>query len=188
MENTIHKGKITEKIAPHIYNVWLPSGGGLTPYGEWQQVGENTGGQLYGAAWAEAVATAKPCIVASELSSGSWFTYLPSLDASVFNNKYKDGDPVYDYRIVTKYKPPIASPYNTITMESDFGAIGYSPCAPTLNLVGGHPIPLVQNVPTGTFLELKPGQDVLVVFPQSSAYGIIIASIPSAEEYRTMIK
>lgn len=188
MENTIHKGKVAGKISPNVYNVWIPTAGCPAPFGEWQQVGKNTGGQLYGAAWAEATATAKPCILASELTSGSWFKYLPSLDASVFNNHYKDGDPVYDYRVVTKYKPPIASPQSSIPMESDFGAVTLSACAPTLNLVGGHPLPQIQNVAPGTFVELEEQQDVLVIFPQSSAYGIIIASIPSAEAYRTMIK
>lgn len=190
MSSKIYIGWVTEKIAPNEYNVWLPMKDLVSPIGAWEYVGENVGGVLHGAEWEKAKNRAKstPCIMSSELTSGSWFKYLPTLDASVFNNRYKDGDPVYDYRIVTQYKPPFLSPKLQISMSSDFGAGDLSPCAPTLNVVGGHPVPAIQNIAPGKFIELKEAQKVLVVYPEASSYGIIVASIPSDRAYKTMIK
>lgn len=61
------------------------------------------------------------------------------------------------------------------------------PCSPTLNITSGTPIPSGGNLPSGTFPRLEVGQHVLVVFPESDVRGIIIASIPSEEEMKTML-
>lgn len=188
MENTFHKGIVMEKVDCNVYNVWIPTDNCTVPIvGSWQQLYANTGSALDGETLYNAEMSAKPCIVSSELTSGAWFKAKPELGASVFNNRYRDGDPVYDYRLVTKYIPPFSNPIPPITMSSDMPALTLSACAPTLNIIGGMPVPTTNNIPPGTYVELEKGQHVLVVFPISSSYGIIIASLPSKEEFLTMI-
>lgn len=188
MENSIHKGIVLNKVSSFLYDVWLPTAGGSIPTsGSWQQLYANTGSALDGTALKDAEITSRQCILSSPLTSGAWFKSIPSLGASVFNNRYKQGDPIYDYRLATDYIPPFANPIPPITMSSDTPAITMSPCAPTLNISGGMRVPSTGNIPPGTFVELEKGQHVLVVFPESSRYGIILASIPSKEEMIAMI-
>lgn len=188
MENSIHKGIVMNKISSFLYDVWLPTAGGAIPTtGAWQQLYKNTGSALDGKALIDAENTSRKCILSAPITSGAWFKSVPSLGASVFNNRYKTGDPIYDYMLATDYIPPFSNPIQPITMASDTPALSMSPCAPTLNISGGMPVPATSNIPPGTFVELEKGQHVLVVFPDGSRYGIILASIPSKEEMIAML-
>jgi hypothetical protein len=89
--------------------------------------------------------------------------------------------------LATDYVPPKSNDIPPITMNSDNPAITMSPFAPTLNVAGGMAVPTPGNIPPGTFVELEKGQHVLVVFPEGSRYGIIIASLPSKEEMEVML-
>lgn len=188
MENTIHKGIVMNKVNSYTYDVWMPTAGGAIPLsGSWQYLYKNTGSALSGDALVGAEKTSKQCMLAVPLHSGAWFKALPDKNASVFNNRYKEGDPVYDYMLATDYVPPFSNPIPPITMQSDTPAISMSPFAPTLNISGGMNVPTTANIPPGTFVELEKGQHVLVVFPEGSRYGIIIASLPSKEETEAML-
>ena len=131
--------------------------------------------------------TSKVCVLSAPLVSGAWFKAVPDVGASVFNNRYKKGDPIYDYTLATDYIPPFSNPIAPITMSSDTPALTMSPCAPTFNVAGGMHVPATGNIPPGTFVELEKGQHVLVVFPEGSKYGIIIASLPTEEELKAML-
>jgi hypothetical protein len=188
MENTIHKGIVMDRINSYTYNVWMPTAGGAIPLaGVWQWLYKNTGSALFGDALEQAEDTAKPCMLATPLHSGAWFKALPEKNAAVFNNRYREGDPIHDYMLATDYVPPKSNDIPPITMNSDNPAITMSPFAPTLNVAGGMAVPTPGNIPPGTFVELEKGQHVLVVFPEGSRYGIIIASLPSKEEMEVML-
>lgn len=188
MQNTIHKGIVMTKINSYTYDVWMPTAGGAIPLsGSWQWLHKNTGSALSGDALSGAEKTSKQCMLAQPLHSGAWFKDVPGQNASVFNNRYREGDPIFDYMLATDYVPPYSNPIPPITMQSDNPALTMSPFAPTLNISGGMNVPTTGNIPPGTFVELEKGQHVLVVFPEGSRYGIIIASLPSKEETEAML-
>lgn len=187
MKNTIHKGIIVDMKNNYTAMVWLPTAGGSVPIGgRWQALFENTGSSLHGTNLLNAQATAKECIIATPLSSGAWFKAQPGLGASVFNNRYKLGDKIYDYRLATDYIPPFENPIKNLQYQSDTPAMSMCPFSPTLNVSSGTPVPLGGNLPSGTYPRLEIGQHVLVVFPESDVRGIIIASIPSNQEWETL--
>ena len=115
MKNTIHKGIIVNMKNNYTAMVWIPSAGCAVPIGgKWQSLFENTGSSLFGENLSKAQDSAKECIIATTLSSGSWFKSLTGLGASVFNNRYKDGDKIYDYRIANDYIPPFENPIKNL--------------------------------------------------------------------------
>lgn len=188
MKNTIHKGIIVNMKNSYTAMVWLPTAGSAVPVGgRWQALFENVASALFGKNLRKAQDTAKECIIATPLTSGAWFKALPGLGASVFNNRYKEGDKIYDYRLATDYVPPFENPIKNLQYQSDTPAMTMCPCAPTLNVSSGTPVPSGGNLPSGTFPRLEVGQHVLVVFPESDVRGIIIASLPSEQEMETML-
>lgn len=188
MKNTIHKGIIVNMKNSYTAMVWIPTAGCAVPLGgRWRALFENTASALSDVNLHNAQDTAKECIIATPLSSGAWFKALPALGASVFNNRYRDGDKIYDYRLATDYVPPFENPIRNLQYKSDTPAMTMCPFSPTLNLSSGTPIPSGCNLPPGTYPQLEIGQHVLVIFPESDVRGIIIASIPSESEWETML-
>jgi hypothetical protein len=115
MKNTIHKGIIVNMKNSYTAMVWLPTAGSAVPVGgRWQALFENVASALFGKNLTKAKDTAKECIIATPLSSGAWFKALPGLGASVFNNRYKEGDKIYDYRLATDYVPPFENPIKNL--------------------------------------------------------------------------
>lgn len=188
MENTIHKGIIVNMKNSYTAMVWIPTAGCSVPIGgKWRALFENTASALSDINLQNAQDTAKECIIATPLTSGAWFKALPGIGASVFNNRYKDGDKIYDYRLATDYVPPFENPIRNLQYQSDTPAMSMCPFSPTLNISSGTPVPSGGNLPSGTYPKLEIGQHVLVVFPESDVRGIIIASIPSEQEWETML-
>ena len=184
MKNTIHKGIVVDMINSYTAKVWIPALASSVPTGGgWRGIFENVASALFGIELSKAQDTAKECVVATPLTSGAWFKALPGLGASVFNNRYRDGDKIYDYRIATDYVPPFENSIRTLQYQSNTPALSMCPFSPTLNITSGTPVPTGGNLPSGTYPKLEIGQHVLVVFPEADVRGIIIASLPSESEW-----
>lgn len=185
---TIHKGLIVGLGEhPGLVQVWIPTDKGDVPLGISQYLHANTGSALQGDALEAARATAQTCRVATPLKGGAWFKEVPQRSASVFNHWYREGDPIYDYRLVD-YRPSHTNGLPlTLTYHSDTPAQSLCALAPTLNVCGGTPLADMGNIPPGDFPILQTNQWVLVAYINSSNTPFVIGSIPSDEAWKTMV-
>lgn len=188
MNNSVHIGMILTMLNPYTAKVWFPTFGGAVPIGgKWRAKYKNTCSDLDGSALENAEGSTKECFIATKLASGAWFKSLPHLGASVFNNHYKPGDKVYDYNIATDFVPSHSQAIRNLQYKADNPAQTMCPFSPLLNLSTGTPVPSHGNLPPGTYPQLEENQWVLVIFPDVNVRGIIIASVPSEEELKTML-
>ena len=186
MISPIHKGLIvdTTSCLPGYAYVWIPTGNCIVPDGFSEYLHENTGGQLYGKALTEAIASAYLCKIASPLTSGSWFRESTIENASIFDDF---SDDVYDYRIHTDYQSHrnngIAGSY---TLPTDNPLSSGAVAVPTLSVTGGNTTHQAGTLPKGQFPILKSNQWVLVAFINSNTNPIIFASVHSDEAWETV--
>lgn len=188
MKNKICKGIILEVVNNSCYKVWFPLENGTVPIGgAWDTLYANTNSALDGIALSDAIDSSILCTVALPLASGSWFKALVGKAASVFDRLFKEGDTIYDYRLVPNYKPNRYLTRTSLQNASDTPAASLSVCNPSLNVVGGTPIPQPGNLPPGKFIELEVGQHVLVLFADNERIGTIIASLPGKAAYDVVL-
>lgn len=188
IDSCIYRGKIVARIDNATYKVVLPDDLGVVPVGAYEHIGENTGGDLYGKALEDAKDSAIICKICIPLTSGSWFTYDEAKGLSVFSNKKTfEKEDYVDFRLFPKWQQKIANWLRNLQYKSDLPGFTYAALQPTLNQVGGTPIPNTGNLPKGVFPKLKVDQNVLVAKIKGSTDGIIIGSLPTDKEIKTML-
>jgi phosphomannomutase len=133
-----------------------------------------------------AIATSYNCRIATPLGSGAWMTADEGRGASVFGDPKKNQ--AYDYRIHQSVKAKNDRGTTRIFLSTNNPAQTYNPCNPSLGEVGGIPIESIGNMPPGNYPNIEPNQWVLVAFINSSFYPIVIASLPSEEEWEAVLK
>lgn len=185
-DSPIHKGLVLRKLAPGFVKVWIPTANSTVPQGQWNYMYKNTGSALDGKDLQDAIATSYNCRVATPLASGSWMSALVSQGVSLFGTQGKDKP--YDYRIHGSIKSKNERGVTRIQHATDNPAQHYCAVNYTLGEVGGMPIESIGNMPPGDYPDVQPNQWVLVAFVNSSYHPIVIASLPSEEEWEAVLK
>lgn len=186
-ESPIHKGLIVGIDTPPFVYVWIPTANSIVPNGFSQYLYDNTGGQLFGQNLGAAVDTAYKCTVASPLSSGSWFQTNETLGVSVFDNYYRQGDTIYDYRIFPDYMGHRGTSLpQSYTLKTDVPSATGCVCNQSLSLQYGNPTGKFGTIPIGQFPKLQKNQWVLVAFINSSINPVVFASLHSPESWNVL--
>lgn len=188
-ESPIHKGLIVGHDLSNSVYVWIPTANCAVPNGFSQYLYENTGGQLFGDNLGQVIDSAYKCILASPLTSGSWFQSDETLGVSVFDNYYRPGDKIYDYRIFPNYQGHRGSSLNqSYTLKTDVPAASGCILNQTLSLPFGNKTNKLGTIPVGQFPKLQKNQWVLVAFVNSSINPVVFATLHSEAEWDIFYK
>lgn len=185
MESCIHKGLVikTDTDAGYVY-VWVPTGKSAVPDGFSEYLYENTGGMLFGAAYADAVDSAYKCKIASPLTAGAWFRANHAQAGSVFDDY---NDTVYPLTIMGNYQTRgnNGTPESYV-MNTDVPTASGAVSVNTLSVAGGISTHRPGTLPKGQFPYLEANQWVLIAFIHSSSNPVVIASLHSNEAWNTI--
>lgn len=181
----IHKGLVVDKVAPGLVKVWIPTANCTVPQGQFKFMHSNTGSALADNELQAALDSAYTCRVATPLTEGSWMKSMAGWGASLFGDD--DRDSLYDYRIHGSIKSKNKRGATRIAPKTDNPAKNYVACNYTLGEIGGITLQSIGCMPPGVYPDIEPNQWVLVAFVNSSHYPLVICSLPSDEEWETVL-
>lgn len=188
IDSPLYKGKVMYMLDNSTAMVWLTHQHGATVFGQFENLGGNTGSSLSGAKYEDACNTAKPCKLCTPIKSGAWFKYEPKKDAVVFSNEeHFDDEDFVDYTINPKWVQRQSHGMGNLQYSTDSPQFNLTAFNPSLNVSGGTPIPPVKNLPSGIYPQLEPNQNVLVAMVQGSTYGVILGCLPTDKEIKTIL-